>query len=384
MNAKHFRKSLAGLLAATAFLPACASKPNGGESAAAALTGVKTETIHLRNLPEAYQAVGTVRSATSSILGAEIGGAVLEIRVKPGDRVKRGEVLALLDNRTPRAGLEAAQAGVEEAKYGVAAADHELQAAVAEQKLAEDTFRRYQQLLKRNSVTRQEYDGAQARARAAAANVAALEARKGQMEAQGRQSQAQLASAQTLLSHSKVVSPTDGVVTAKLVDAGTLVMPGTPLLTVEDAAHYRLEANVPQALLSKIHLGQKTQVRLDQSEWAGTVIEIVPAADPSTRTFVVKVALPSSCPCQSGEYGTGEFLVGEKKAFAVPRSAVVERGELAGLYVVNAQGIAEYRLVTRGDTFGERVEILSGLSDGERVAESRLDQLHDGAQVVPE
>lgn len=384
MNPKSFRLMLSSSIAAAALLSGCATRPNSGEPAPGEVTGVKTETVQFQSLPEEYEAVGTVRSATTSILGPQISGTILAVKAKPGDRVRRGQVLALLDNRSPKAGLEAAQAGVQEIKYGVTATEDQLEAAVAEQKLAEATFSRYQKLLARNSVTRQEFDGAEARYKSATANVAGLKAKLGQMEAQSRQTQAQLASAQTVFSYSSVVSPIDGVLTEKLIDAGTLVMPGTPLLTVEDPVHFRLEASVPQALNSKIHLGQQATVSIDEGQWPGRVSEIVPAADPSTRTFIVKVALPATCRCQSGEYGKADFVVGEKTGLAVPRSAVIERGELKGVYVLNLRGIAEYRLVTTGREFGDRVEILSGLSGGERVAVSGLEQLRDGAQVAPE
>ncbi len=378
-------KSVFGIivvLATISWLAGCGSREKAGERTAPSVEGVTVESVHLQTLPENYEAVGTVRSATSSVLGAQISGTVREIRVKPGDRVRRGQVLARLDDRSPRAELAAAEAGVEETKYGVAETEHSLQAAAADRKLAEDTYHRYQQLLVKNSVTRQEFDGVETRYRSAVANEAAIESKKNQMEARGRQAQSQQESARTVFSYSNIVSPIDGVVTAKSVDAGTLVMPGTPLLTVEDTAHYRLEASVPQDLVSRIHLGQESTVWTGQVQLAGTVVEIVPAADSGTRTFVVKVTLPPTCQCRSGVYGKATFSAGEKKALAIPRSALVERGQLEGVYVVNAQGTAEYRLVTTGKNFGERVEILSGLSDGERVATSHLERLSEGARVV--
>jgi RND family efflux transporter MFP subunit len=325
-----------------------------------------------------------VRSETSSVLGAQISGTVREIRVKPGDKVRRGQILARLDDRTPRAQLAGANAGVEEVKYGVEETDQALHAAAAERKLAEDTYHRYQKLLERNSVTRQEFDGAETRFRSASANQAALEAKKKELEARGQQAQSQQDSARTLVSYSTIVSPADGVVTAKSADVGSLVMPGVPIFTVEDTAHYRLESSVPQNLFSKIRLGQETAVSLENGTFPGTVVEIVPAADPDTRTFVVKIALPSRCQCRSGEYGKAEFPAGDQKALAVPRAALLERGQLQGVYVVAANGAAEYRLVTAGKSFGERVEILTGLSEGERVAISNLDKLTDGARVVKE
>jgi multidrug efflux pump subunit AcrA (membrane-fusion protein) len=378
-------KSLPGFISvmcAAALLSSCGTKLNRHEAIPAAGIKATIATVHLEDMPVAYEAVGTVRSETSSILGAQMSGTVWEIRVKPGDRVRRGQILARLDDRNPRAQLAGANAGVKEVKYGVVESDHAVQAATAERKLAEDTYHRYQKLFERNSVTRQEFEGAETRFRSASANQAALEAKKKEMEARGQQAQSQQDSARTLFSYSTIISPTDGVVTAKSVDVGTLVMPGTPILTVEDTAHYRLEASVPQNLLDKIHLGQEAAVSTEAGAFTGKVVEIVPAADPDTRTFVVKIALPPTCPCRSGEYGKAEFPVGEQKALAVPPSAVLERGQLQGVFVVNSQGVADYRLVTTGKNFGERVEILTGLSDGERVAISNLDKLTDGAHVV--
>ena len=381
MNVKKTRP-LFLVITITILLAGCASSQKPGERAVTTISGVSVETAHFQTQPEIYEAVGTVRSATTSVLGAQIGGTVREIRVKPGDRVRRGQVLALLDGRIPRAQLAVADAGVDEVKYGVAEVDHSLQAAAAERKLAEDTYHRYQQLYDRKSVTRQEFDGVETRYRSAVADEGAVQSKKKQMQARGQQAQSQQESARTVFSYSKIASPIDGIVTAKPVDVGTVVMPGTPIITVEDTAHYRLEASVPQALLSKIRLEQETTVETSAGQWKGTVAEIVPSADPDTRTSVVKVALPQTCKCQSGEYGKARFPVGEQKALTVPQSALLERGQLEAVYAVDPQGIAGYRLVTTGKSIGDRIEILSGLSDGERVATTRLDQLSDGVRVV--
>jgi multidrug efflux system membrane fusion protein len=111
------------------------------------------------------------------------------------------------------------------------------------------------------------------------------------------------------------------------------------------------------------------------------VAEIVPAADAASRTFLVKVDLPKDCGCRSGEYGTADFAVGEVRQLSVPRRALVEHGELEGVFVANPQGVLEYRLVKTGKDLGERVEILSGISEGERVATSQVERLRDGARV---
>jgi len=369
------------ILATAGLLPGCGSSEKAHEATSAPVRGVQLETVRLQALPEFYEASGTVRSATTSVLSAQISGAVLEMRVKAGDRVKRGQLLAVLDDRSPRAQLGAAQAGVEEASQGLAEVEQALQAAAADRQFADATYRRYQGLLEKNSVSRQEFEGAEARYKAALAGEGALQAKKKQTVARGQQARSQQESAQTQYSYSRITSPIDGVVTAKSVDAGTVVMPGAPLLTVEDTTRYRLEASLPERYLPKVSVGMAARVKTEHAALEGRVVEIVPSADVASRTFLVKVELPPDCGCRSGEYGTASFAIGEEKLLTVPRPAVIERGELEGVFVVNAQGSGEYRLVKTGKNFGERVEIVSGLAENDRVATTKLDKLRDGARV---
>lgn len=376
----EFRKRLLTLVGVV-FLAACGSGPKTETRPVATVSAVTVETARFEETPETYEAVGTVISATSSVLGAQIGGTIREIRVKPGDRVKRGQVLAILDDRSPRAQLSAAEAGVEESSQALAEVSQGLQATAAQRKLAETTYHRYQDLLAKNSLSRQEFDEVEARYHAAVANEAALEAKKKQVEARQRQARAGEDSANTLLSYATIVSPIDGIVTSKPVDAGTVIMPGMPVLTVEDPGHYRLEASLPEDLLPKVHLGETVPVSTTHGRVDGRVEEIIPSADASTRTVIVKVALPADCGCRSGEYGKAGFPLGSERRLTVPLSALVQQGELEGLFVVDAQGAVQYRLVKSGKSLGERVEILSGLSEGDRVATSRIGQLRDGARV---
>ena len=362
-------------------LAACGSAEKAKDAQPETIRGVQLETVRLQSLPDFYEATGTVRSATTSVLSAQISGTVREVRVKPGDRVKRGQVLAVIDDRGPRAQVAGAQAGVEEAAQGLAEIEQALQVAAADRQFAEATYRRYQGLLAKNSVSRQEFDGAEAKYKAAAANERALETKKKQIEARGEQARSQQDSAQTVLSYSRVTSPIDGVVTAKTVDAGTVVMPGMPLLTVEDPMRYRLEASLPEQLLPKVSLGTAVTIHTEREKFDGRVSEIVPAADTGSRTFLVKVDLPKDCGCRSGEYGTADFAMGEARRLSIPRRALIEHGELEGVFIADPQGVLEYRLVKTGKNLGDRVEILSGISEGDRVAISQMGRLRDGARV---
>lgn len=372
---------LVPLVAAAAAFTACGSGESAKETPGETVPGVQLETVRLQPRPDIYEATGTVRSATTSVIAAQISGTVREMRVRAGDRVQRGQVLAVLDDRSPRAQLNAAKAGVEEATQELAEIEQALAAAAADRQFAEATYKRYQGLLAKNSVSRQEFDGAESRYKAALANERALAAKKKQVEARGEQARSHVESAQTVFSYSRVVSPIAGVVTAKSVDTGTVVMPGTPLLTVEDPSRYQLEASVPEQFISKVSPGITVAVDVGHGELEGQVAEIVPAADVDSRTFLVKIDLPRDCGCRSGEYGTARFPVGEHKALTVPRHAIIQHGQLEGVFVADAQGVLEYRLVKTGKSLGDRVEILSGLAEGERIATTQVEKLRDGARV---
>lgn len=379
-----FRNKFYSLLVVTAgasFLAACSSHEKRVVEAGPIVPGVQTEVTQITPAPLLYEAVGTVRSADSAVLAAQLAGTVREIRVRAGDSVRRGQLLALLDDRSERAQVEGAEAGVNEAMEGEAEVEQALKAAAADRQFAETTFNRYKVLLAKNSLSRQEYDAAEARYQAALANEHALEAKKQQLLARQQQARSQQESAQTYLSYSRLVAPFDGVVTAKSVDAGTVVMPGAPLLTVEDTARYRLEVSLPQEYLDSVKAGEAASVMLGQVSVAGRVAEIVPAADTTSHTFLVKIDLPANCKCRAGEYGHASFPIGEAKNLSVLSAAVIAHGELQGVFVVGADGRVEYRLVKTGKPIGDRVEVLSGLAAGEKVAVSKTDQLRDGARV---
>jgi RND family efflux transporter MFP subunit len=356
---------------AAGFLAACTSQEKHPAEAAPLVSGVQTENVHLESTPQLYQAAGTIHSANTAVLAAQLGGTIREIHVNAGDRVRRGQLLAVLDDRSAWAQAQGAEAGVNEAMQGDAEADQVLKAAAADRHLAEVTYDRYQVLLAKNSLSRQEFDGAEARYQAALANERGMEARKQQVLSRRQQARSQQDSAQTYLSYSRIVSPLDGIVTARSADVGTVVMPGTPLLTVEDTARYRLEASLPEEYLRSTKAGVTVSVSTEHGPFEGRVSEVVPAADVTSHTFLVKIDLSHDRNCRSGE----------AKSLTVPSSAVVDHGELQGIFVVAADGKVEYRLVKTGKTFGNRVEILSGLAAGENVAISGTDRLRDGARL---
>lgn len=310
-------------------------------------------------VPDSVEAVGTVRAAQSAQLASQLMGTVVAVTVREGDTVKRGQVLAVVDDQQPRAGMERAEAAVN-------AANHDAAAAESDYALAASTLKRYESLFAKKSVSPQEFD--EVKARHAAASARRELAKSGQA-----QSRAALAQARTQLEYTRIRAPFDGVVTGRHVDPGAMAAPGMPLITVEGTGRLRLEASVDERSVAAVTLGKAVPVIVEALSGApvqGRVAQIVPAADPSTRSFTVKIELPANPALRSGLFGRAHFAVGERESLVVPKSALVQRGQMQGLYVVGENNVAGLRYVTVGTAVGEGVEVLSGLTAGERIVAS--------------
>ena len=192
-----------------------------------------------------------------------------------------------------------------------------------------------------------------------------------------------------MMSYMRLVAPFAGVVTARVADPGTVAAPGVPILQVEQAGALQLDATVDESAMGAVQKGMRVQVAIDggastsagEARLPGIVAEIVPAADPSSHSFLVKIDLPSSSRMHSGLYGTAEFSNGVRQAILIPRSAVVSRGSLNCAYVLDGQGIAQLRYLTLGAPQGNLVEVQSGLSAGEKLVDSPSDRDLAGKRI---
>jgi RND family efflux transporter MFP subunit len=182
--------------------------------------------------------------------------------------------------------------------------------------------------------------------------------------------------------YTRISAPFAGVVTAKSVEPGNLAAPGAPLVTIEREGAYRLEALVDESKLPFVKTGQIAAVELEtlDRQLDARVSEIVPAVDSASRAYTVKIDLPAVPNLRSGMFGRARFPMGTRKVVAVPAAAVVERGQLQSVFVIE-EGVARNRLVTTGRRQPNAVEVLSGLSAGEKVVSPIPASLADGSRV---
>ena len=299
---------------------------------------VKVEAAKRNTQVAVEEVVGIVRSKQRAMVEAKVSGRVVEYSATPGALVKAGDVLARLDVQEINAKLDQAKAVLDQAKRD---------------------FDRQKQLIASNATTRQDYDATEARVKVATAG---------------------LTEAETMLGYAKVTAPFDGVVTRKLADVGDLAMPGKPLLEIEAPTSLRFEADLPEAILDRVKLDEKMPVRLAKVI-EGTVSEISPVADPVSRTFLVKLDLPAMEGLRTGQFGRVSVPVAETKLLLVPQSAVLKRGQMEIVFVAK-DGKAALRLVKTGKVLDGRVEVLSGIEEGEQVIVSDIARLADGQPVT--
>ncbi len=371
-------------VAAAGILSSCGGKERPEKAAAKESAPVLVHAITVQHsaVPAYYEATGTVRARTAAVISAKVMGYVREVNAAVGDRVRAGQTLVVLDSRDLEAAYREAEAARNEARNAMPEAENGIASAKANLDLAEVTLKRMKTLFDKDSISRQEYDEAQMRVKVARANYEMALAKKEQLRSRIEQAEQGLASAGVARSYSRVTAPFDGIVTEKPVELGSLAAPGQPLLTIERAGVYRLEAAIEESKLSAVRPGQKVEVQLDALDRTlnGRVTEIVPAIDVASRTFTAKIDLPASPQIRSGLFGRARFPLGARESMTVPPEAVVERGQLASVYVADA-GYARSRLVTLGDRGPNAIEVLSGLNPGERVIAPAPAGLADGARV---
>jgi multidrug efflux system membrane fusion protein len=347
-----FAVLLAALLATS--VTGCSNNGKEGKETHARVAGLTLEKTLLVSVPEQFEASGTVKAKNAALLAARISGTVSEIHAREGDRVQRGSLLMTLV--------------APESTAGASGAAHAVEEAMARKKLADVTYGRFARLYEEQAVTAQELDTRRAERDMADQSLArAREAAR---------------AAAAVASYTRITAPMSGVVTAKMVDPGSTVFPGMPIMTIEEEGHFRLELAVPESLQGKVALGASVPVFLDGGNGSstGTVVEIVPKVDPVSRTFTVKLDIPAKG-MHSGQFGRALLTVGKKQGLLVPKAAVLERGQLTFVWVVDSGNIARMRLVKAGTVLADRIEILAGLSAGERIVVGGMEKVTDGARV---
>lgn len=315
------------------------------------------QTVQPASLSLRAEVPGMVASEDQVQVASRLMGYIRAIKVEEGQAVKAGQLLFVVDPTDIQGQMSQARAGLAQAEAALADANID--------------FERFGALYKEEAIPKMQWDKVRLQKQVAEQQVAA--ARAGMSLASGQ------------MRYASVVAPINGVVTQKMANAGDLAAPGRPVLVIEGLKKLQVRTNVSSDVFARIKTGEKVAITHDgdsaQAPIEGTIAQAVPAADPVSHTHLVKIDLPAGSGLASGTFVRVGFAVGSREGIRVPASALAERAGITGVFVVDAQGIARYRMVRTGATEGDRVEILSGLNAGDKVVVSKVEQLENGDKI---
>jgi RND family efflux transporter MFP subunit len=333
--------------------------------------------VAMADVASAVDSGGVVQARTTARITSRIMAPVREVRVSPGDQVREGQTLVVLDGNDLAAGARSARSAALAAEQGANAAAAERQAAEAALALALASHDRIAGLQAKRSATAQELDDATAALRSAEARVAGTSARALQATSAVESARAASDQASTTESFTRIAAPFDGMVTEKLVEPGNMASPGMPLLRLEDTRGFRLEVRVDESRIGQIPNGASVPVFLGTgaASIVGKVVEVSRAVDADARAFLVKIALPDAPGLRSGEFGKARFGGTPRRALTIPSSAIVRRGQLTSVFVLD-KGVARMRLVYLSES-----TVLAGLTESEMVILSPPATVTDGRRV---
>ena len=311
-------------------------------AAAAAQPALDVIKVAPRPVAQTVAVEATVEAVKQATLGSQVAGRIVELPVKAGDTVRAGQVLARIDARAADAAVAASRSQLAEAEANLANAKrvHERNKALAAQKF----------------VSQAAVDQSESAYQAALAQVEAVRANAG--------------SAAVARDWTTIVAPYAGIVGETHAEVGDMATPGKAIVTVFDPRELRAVATVPQATLAKADLAA-SRVELPVSGRAVAPVRatVVPLADARSHTTSVRFDLPPVEGVLPGQYARVRLAVGAATLLAVPESALVRRGEVTAVYVLDAKGAPRLRQVRVGSATGDgEIEVLAGLSDGETIA----------------
>ncbi len=287
------------------------------------------------------QVMATVEAAQSASIAARISGNITDLPVQLGSRVKKGDTLIVISADEIRAKLNQAGAQLDQARRNL---------------------KREQNLLNKNAATPE--------------SVKTLEEQTKIAEAAYRE-------AQTMLDYTTIKAPFDGTITAKPASIGDLATPGRTLLRLESESSLQVIADIPEALVLHLAIGDQLPVEIEAAavEVDGSIIEIAPTADPASRTAPVKLRIPISENVRSGQFARVSLPGSTGTAIMIPTAAVKPFGQLKRVFLVDGDTL-RLQLIKTGEQIDAQVEVLSGVSAGDRVVVSENPDLSDGRKVT--
>jgi multidrug efflux pump subunit AcrA (membrane-fusion protein) len=385
---------LAAAVAWSGCRPAATNPP-----AAAAPVPIRVRTANMVERPEYVSASGSVEPARAVDTAFQISGRIARVYVEEGQAVRIGEILAELDGTDYRNALDAARGQADAAQAASRKADagprpQELEQARLDAERWQDEYKRMRLLYERKSLPPNDFKKVEAAYRAASerydmARQGAREEDKAAAEAQFRAASAQAAEARKRLADARLAAPIAGFIGMRRMEAGQTVAAGIPVVSVLDLDPVKIRVGIPEAEIGKVRQGARAEITvpsLDNRRFAGTVEMVGVAADPTSRTYSVKITVPNPHRALLAGMVSEARIVGPStvRALTVPGEAIVRdpQGATQVFVYFPDRGRVYARRVTVGEPLGNELEIREGLAGNEQVVVAGQQNVREGSPVT--
>ena len=342
-------------------LAGCGGDESEQHAAAGAETTIQGDwiTVDASTVDDTALFPGTVIASDRSPIASRMMGYVREINVREGETVEKDDVLLTIDQSDVTSQIRQAEAALAKARSGLAN--------------ARSNYERFKRLYEKNAVPKQQFEQMRT----------AYEVAQGDFNA----AQAAVEQAQSQVNYAQIRAPFPGTIVQRMADPGQLATPGQPLLMLMGSGDREIQVEVDDQAYAKLNEGDSIEVGYRQTDgtaasFQAEVLRLVGAADPITRTHTVKLSVPADVPLSPGNYVTVNVVIDQKPAVTVPASAIQNRAGMQGVFVLDADDRARFRLVRIGQERGDDVVILAGLRDGDRVVVSAQEHLANGVTVT--
>jgi RND family efflux transporter MFP subunit len=383
-------------LASTVLLVSCSSDAAKSGPGAAAAPTVAAARVRRGDLTRALAVTAEFRPYQEIDVHAKVAGYVKRIYVDVGDRVKAGQLIAILEIPELRDEVQTAEASVSKSQEEIRRAQADLERAQSAHEVAHVAYSRLADVSKTRPglVAQQEIDDALGRDRVAEAQVATAKASLSAAEQQLRVAQADREKVRTLFAYAQIKAPFTSVVTKRYADTGSMIQTGIssqtqsmPLVTLAQENLLRLVIPVPESAVSKIRLGSPVEVSVSTlgKKFQGKVARFADQVDMATRTMHTEVDVPNPTgELVPGMYASASLVLNdERNALSVPVQALTRTEDRVSVLLINKQNKLEERSVQIGIETPDQVEILSGLNEGDFVVVGNQSQLQPGMAVQP-
>jgi len=334
----------------------CGKQEDHPQTQISRTVSAQLDTVNYEDVAETYTTSGTFISDERVEIASRISGFIRELPVREGEVVKKGQAIVTIDPTEVQSNISEAEARLTQAKRKAVEAEAE--------------YQRHKNLYEQKLIAEQLFRKVELQHQLAQEDL--------------RVAQSSLDQAQSFLEYARIKSPVTGVVVEKFKQAGDLTTPGATILAIEDPARIVLRTFINEAYVQYIKEGDGVLITLDKDKtpMKATVSHLVPSADPATHSYLVKIAVEDASQLRVGMFARVEFDMGHKQVITIPMAAIITRADLPGVYVVDTQDIAHFRMVRTGRQFDENVEIISGLKVGDRIIVSSESVVKTGDRIT--